>query len=304
MTFIGARRIEGRFPPEGQFAELGGGNLHYVDIPATSPGALTLLMIHGASGNHSDMVLALEAALAGRYRIISIDRPGHGWSDRIRGREAASPQRQASLIADAMRAIGAPRLIVVSHSMAGAAALQLALNHADVVAGLALIAPVSHPWPGGIAWYYEPAARPVIGPLFAHTLTLPLGTFGMQAGANAVFAPQKPPPNYIVDAKIPLVLRPPSFEANAQDVASLKSFVTAQFARYASIATPVAIVAGDADATVSPTIHSHALAAQIVGAELTILPGVGHAPHHVAPDAVVAAIDSVAARVGRALAMR
>ena len=37
------------------------------------------------------------------------------------------------------------------------------------VAGLVLLAPVSHPWPGGVAWYYHVAAAPLIGPLFACT---------------------------------------------------------------------------------------------------------------------------------------
>jgi pimeloyl-ACP methyl ester carboxylesterase len=303
-TLIGARRIEAAFPPEGKFVDVKGGRLHYVERAATTPDAPTLLMLHGASGNHAELPLALGAALDGRYRIISIDRPGHGWSDRIDGRAASSPARQAALIAEGLRTIGAPRVIVVAHSLAGAAALQFALNHPDQTASLVLIGAVSHPWPGGIAWYYGPASQPLIGPLFAHTLALPLGTVAMTAGVAGVFAPQRVPDNYIVNAKIPLVLRPSNFQANAQDVSVLKAFVTGQYPRYAGIAAPVAIVAGDRDDTVTTDVHSRALAKQIPHAELTVLPGVGHAPHHFAPDVVVAAIDSVAAKIGRAFALR
>ena len=44
-------------------------------------------MIHGASGNAAD----LDVALAGRlseagFRVLSVDRPGHGWSARAGGR--------------------------------------------------------------------------------------------------------------------------------------------------------------------------------------------------------------------------
>ncbi len=303
-TFIGARRIEAAFPADGKFVAVKGGRLHYIDRAATSADAPTLLMLHGASGNHSELPLALGAALDGRYRIISVDRPGHGWSDRIDGRAMASPARQAAVIAEALRAIGAPRVIVVAHSLGGAAALQFALNHADQTAGVVMIGAVSHPWPGGIAWYYTPASQPLIGPLFAHTLSLPMGTVAMTSGVAGVFAPQRAPENYIAAAKIPLVLRPSNFQANAQDVAALKAFVTEQYPRYAGIAAPVAIVAGEVDKTVSTDIHSRALAKQIPHAELTILPGVGHAPHHFAPDVIVAAIDSVAGKIGRAFAMR
>jgi pimeloyl-ACP methyl ester carboxylesterase len=49
---------------------------------------------------------------------------------------------------------------------------------------------------------------------------------------------------------------------------------------------------------VLPQIHAAPLAGQIEGANLTLLEGVGHMPHHVAPGAVVAAIDRAARRAG------
>ncbi|WP_342361001.1 alpha/beta hydrolase [Terrarubrum flagellatum] len=304
LTRIEAQRIAARFPPEGRFVEVAGGRLHYTDTPGSSAGAPPLLMVHGASSNHAELPMALNDALGGRFRIISIDRPGHGWSDRIGGADAASPARQATIMASFLDAIGVKRAVVVAHSMAGAAALNLTLDHSDKVAGLVLISPVSHPWPGGISWYYEPAAHPWIGPIFANTLTLPMGLIGMKAGAASAFAPQAPSADYLERAKIPLVLRPQEFRANAEDVAALKPFVTKQAPRYREIIAPVAIITGDADSVVSPTIHSKALSEQIAGAELTVLRNVGHAPHHFAPDIVADAIVSLMARTGRALASR
>ena len=67
------------------------------------------------------------------------------------------------------------RAIVVAHSWSGALATAYALDHPGAVAGLVLLAPVTHPWPGGIAWYYHVVTAPIVGPLFAHTLALPLG---------------------------------------------------------------------------------------------------------------------------------
>jgi pimeloyl-ACP methyl ester carboxylesterase len=61
---------------------------------------------------------------------------------------------------------------------------------------------------------------------------------------------------------------------------------------------PVEIVHGTADDVVPIHIHSEPLANQIPGAVLTRLDGIGHMPHHSAPEAVKAAIHRAAARAG------
>ena len=38
-----------------------------------------------------------------------------------------------------------------------------------------MLAPVAYPWPGGVSQYNYVVTTPVIGPLLAHTITLPLG---------------------------------------------------------------------------------------------------------------------------------
>jgi pimeloyl-ACP methyl ester carboxylesterase len=37
-----------------------------------------------------------------------------------------------------------------------------------------MLAPVAYPWRGGVGWYTKLVAIPVIGPLLAYTITLPL----------------------------------------------------------------------------------------------------------------------------------
>ena len=59
---------------------------------------------------------------------------------------------------------------------------------------------------------------------------------------------------------------------------------------------PTVVLTGDADTTVSPTLHSRAIAAMLPDARLVVLPGIGHMPQHVATDEVIAAIDSVSMR--------
>jgi pimeloyl-ACP methyl ester carboxylesterase len=199
------------------------------------------------------------------------------------------------MIAEALERLDVGRAIVVAHSFAGSVATALALEDPGRVAGLVLVAPVLYPWSTGIAWYYSLASTPIVGPLFAHTLVVPVGSLLMRPVAAKVFAPQEAPADYAERAAIALVLRPESFLANARDVAGLHAFVTRQAPRYALIKAPIVIITGDRDTVVSPDIHARAFAAKVPQSKLIVLEGVGHMPHHVAPDQVVSAIDDIAA---------
>lgn len=294
-THAAVVRIEAAFPPNGRFVEVPGGRLHVIEagLPRAEARA-TVLFLHGASSNAADPLFALGPRLAGRYHLLSIDRPGHGWSERPGGAADASPARQASVIRAALAQVADRPVIVVAHSLAGAVGTALSLDHPDAVAGLVLLAPVTHPWPGGIAWYYHAAAAPVLGSLFVNTIAVPVGLSALEAGAASVFAPQPMPAEYLERARIALLMRPATFAANAQDVSGLHAFVSRQQDRYGKIGVPTSIITGDTDDTVSPTIHSAAIARQIEGARHIVLPGVGHQPHYAAPQVVVAEIDRVA----------
>jgi pimeloyl-ACP methyl ester carboxylesterase len=296
VSIVGARVIARAHPPAGRFVEVGGGRLHIVDIDErTQPSAddPPVVLLHGASGNLEDMRLALADQLKARHRVVLIDRPGHGWSER--SADNASPAQQAAMVAEALERLDVGRAVVVAHSFAGAVATALALDDPGRVAGLVLLAPVLYPWKTGIAWYYSLAATPILGPLFAHTLAVPAGAVLIRPAVGTVFAPQDAPTDYADRAAIALVLRPQTFLANARDVAGLHAFVTRQAPFYNRIKAPTVIITGDRDTVVSPDIHARALAAKLPNSKLVVLDGVGHMPHHVSPDRVVAAIDEVAA---------
>jgi pimeloyl-ACP methyl ester carboxylesterase len=296
-TAVGAWLIARAHPPSGSFVEVEGGRLHVVDRdrrerrPADD---LPILLLHGASGNLEDMRLALGDRLARFHRVILVDRPGHGWSERPAN--GASPARQAAMVSEMLGRLGIARVVVVAHSFAGSVATAMALDDPARIAGLVLLAPVSHPWPGGIAWYYTIASAPMIGPLFAHTIVLPVGMLLMPSVIGVVFDPQKPPRDYAERAAITLVLRPRNFLANARDVVGIRAFVTMQAARYSAIKAPTIILHGTGDTVVAARVHARALADAVPHAQLMLLDGIGHMPHHVATDRVVAAIDAVMAQ--------
>jgi pimeloyl-ACP methyl ester carboxylesterase len=291
FTEVKTRGFERRFPPAGERVAMDGGAIHVVDTPAERVERGAVLLLHGASGNQADMALALARPLSALgFRVLAVDRPGHGWSSRSLGRRASSPTLQGELIRAALARRGVRQAIVVGHSLAGALALALALAAPQFVRGLVLLAPVSHPWPGNVHWYYRIAARPWIGWAFRRFIALPAGLLVLRAGVGAVFAPNATPSNYIEATGLKLALCPRRFRANAEDVADLKPFVIAQSSRYPSIAAPTEIVTGDCDGVVSASIHSVGCARDIPDSVLTVLPGIGHSPHHSATERVVAAI--------------
>ncbi len=296
FTSFQTRRIEKRFPPVGELVETGAGAIHVVERAPDGPERGAVLLVHGASGNFADMSVALADRLAALgFRVFSLDRPGHGWSARLPSR-ASSPELQARMLREAMARRGVARAIVVVHSLAGVLGLAMALNAPEFVRGLVLVSPASHPWPGGVAWYYTLAASRALGPPFRRLIVLPAGLAYMNAGVRAVFDPNPAPPDYIGRTRLPLVLRPGHFKANAEDMVDLAAHVAALSPCYGAIRAPTAIVTGDSDRIVYARIHSAGCARDIPGATLTTLAGVGHSPHHSAPESVVAAIQEVDAR--------
>jgi pimeloyl-ACP methyl ester carboxylesterase len=303
FTIWQIRRIEALYPPVGALVEAGEDRVHLVERPALGPERGVVLLVHGASGNHADMMMALGAPLAALgFSTLAVDRPGHGWSSRKAGRRLSSPERQAALIRAALASRGVTQAIVVVHSLAGALGLAMALGAPAFTRALVLLAPASHPWPGGIDWRYTLAAHSWLGGLFRRLIVMPAGLMTMATGVRSVFAPNPTPADYVVATKLALVLRPAQFLANAQDVVDLKASVTALSPRYGEIRAPTAILTGDRDGVVYAHIHSAGCARDIPGATLTILEGVGHSPHHSAPESVIAAILDVdrRARAGEA----
>ena len=89
----------------------------------------------------------------------------------------STPACRARMIEEALEKLGVGPVVLVVHSWAGALGARMALDYPARVAGLVMLAPVAYPWTGGVGWYNELVTKPVIGPLLAYTVTLPLGYF-------------------------------------------------------------------------------------------------------------------------------
>jgi pimeloyl-ACP methyl ester carboxylesterase len=297
FTAIYARRMEARFPPTGRFLEVDGRRLHYVDrSPAGRMPEATIVLLHGASSNLAESMLGLGDSLSARYRVIAIDRPGHGYSERAPGLDAAESSDQARVIAAGLRQLAVRHALVVGHSLAGAIAANMALDHTDVTGGVLLLSGVTYPWPGGeISWYHRVAAS-ILGRVITATVATPLALMILRPVAAESFAPQQMPADFPERAHLGLLLRPDTMLANGRDVAVLYAAVERQSRRYGEIRVPTIVIGGDADHVVWTHLHSRSFARDVPGAELVVLPGIGHMPQYVSGDVVRQKIDALTER--------
>ena len=248
-------------------------------------------LIHGASGNLNDMTFRLAPALADRYEVITVDRPGHGRSGLPPG-GGASIQTQAALIRGALARIGIERTIVVGHSYGGSVALAWAVDAPESVSALVLLAAPSQVWEGGLGLTTDLLANPLVGTPLATAIPHVVSRGFADRAVAGVFAPQAPPTGYLEHLDLDLVLQPTSLRENARQLVALKDELRPLIPAYPRLPMPVELVHGNADKTVGLDIHSVRFAAQVQHARLTVLPGIGHMLHQVAKRAVVERIDA------------
>jgi pimeloyl-ACP methyl ester carboxylesterase len=176
ITQAGVLAIQRSYPAQGRSIEVAGAQLHVLELGPHDAAGPPIVLIHGASSNLEAMRFPLGNALANSHRVILIDRPGHGWSRRDRISDS-TPEIQGRMISEALAKMGIGKAVFVVHSWAGALGARIALDDPGRVAGLIMLAPVAYPWRGGVGWYNKVITMPVIGPLLAYTITLPLGYF-------------------------------------------------------------------------------------------------------------------------------
>ena len=290
---------EAAFPPLGQFVTLSDGTRVHALVRGSGP---DLVLIHGAGGNTREFTFDMVADLSTRYRIIALDRPGHGYTEQPPGfgglidTTGESPARQAEMLSEAAALLGADSPIVLGNSFGGAVALAWALDHD--AAAVVSFAGVSHPWDTGLDWTYHANGSSVGGAILTPMVTA-FVTEGLIAdGLKKVFAPNPVPDGYRDHFGPELTLRRASQRASARQVLALSRHMAAQAPRYGELTLPIEVLHGQADTVVDIGIHARALIATAPSANLTALPASGHMPHHADRTAAIAAIDRAATRAG------
>ena len=284
---------ETRYPPTGPILHVDGFAVH-AHVAGDGP---DLILIHGASGNTRDFTFDLIDRLTGDFRVIAFDRPGLGHSDPLHTR-GETPFEQAEILDKAAEMLGVERAVVLGHSYGGAVAMAWALNHPERVGAVVSLAGAVAPWPGGLGPWYTIASSRIGGAVLPPLISRFLPESIKINAVTAIFEPNDVPDGYADHVGVDLTLRPHTIRANARQVNGLKPHVIEMKPRYQSLDIPIEILHGDADTIVPAHIHSEVLDRLAPNACLTMLPDVGHMPHHVAPQATVDAILRAAARAG------
>lgn len=285
---------EAAFPPTGRLIEVEGLTVH-ADQQGNGP---DVVLIHGASGNTRDFTHDLMGRLAGDFRVTAFDRPGLGWSDDA-GDAGVSPFEQARILRAAAAQMGLRRPVVVGHSYGGAVAMAWALSDPAGTGAVVSLAGATMPWPGGLGPWYAVTGSDLGGAVVVPLIAAFAPMSRAEQAIAAIFAPDPVPSGYVAHIGAGLTLRAGPFRTNARQVSGLKPYVTAMAEGYPRLQLPVEIVHGTADTIVPAHVHAQPMAALLPNARLTLLPGIGHMPHHAAPGATVAAIRRAAAAVRR-----
>ena len=220
----------------------------YYTVSKGPQGAPVLVLVHGAGG--SRLLWPPQLRRLPGATVYTLDLPGHGRSG---GPACDTVTGYAGAIVAFLDELGITRAVIAGHSMGGAIALTLALDFAERVAGLVLVAT---------------GARLRVAP-------------AVLDGLHADFAGAVEFLNRLTWSEISPVLlergRQALLEAGTavlmNDLTACDRFDVME--RLGEIAAPTLVVAGSAD-LLTPLKYTRFLAERIPGARCEILEGAGH----------------------------
>jgi len=279
FTAVTARRVEQALPPRGQFIEVSGARIHYLDKGSGPP----IVIVHGLGGQMGNFTYALLERLTDEFRVLLMDRPGSGYSRRAPGATGRLTE-QASIVAEFIRKLGLERPLLVGHSLGGAIALGVALDHPEAVKGLALIAPLTHV-PKQVPGPFRALdiKSNVLRWLVAWTVATPIGIRRGKAVLDAIFSPDLAPADFPIRGGGILVLRPRSFYNTSLEMRAVNLDLRKLVSRYPSLRMPVRILYGTSDEVLDHTLHGEAMKAESPMVSVELVLG-GHMLPIAAPD--------------------
>lgn len=284
-----ARNAENDNPPAGQFLQVGGVRLHYVERGAGAP----LVLLHGNGSMIQDFESSGLIDLAARnYRVIVFDRPGFGHSDRPRN-VVWTPAAQAELINSALERLGVSRAIVLGHSWGASVAVALALKYPRLVQGLVLASGYYYPTLRPDVLVLSAPALPLVGDILRHTISPIVGRVMWPLLMTKIFGPRSVPKKFEGFPK-EMALRPSQLRASAAESALMIRYAFQFRDQYANLKMPMVVVAGEEDRLIDIDTQSTRLHRDVPQSRFHRVPGTGHMIHQTATRAVMSAIDEVA----------
>lgn len=236
-------------------------------------GGRPLLLVHGFTGAKEDFEPLLGRLASAGWHAAAPDLRGHGESAKPAGEDWYTLGGFVADVVATAGALGWDRFVLLGHSMGGAVAQRLALDHPERVGGLVLMSTFHGPLdidPGLVA------------------LGVAIVRQGGMAALHAAQEARRQDEPAVIAARARMEAARPGHQAQAESrlLACAPDMWTAMAPRFpgwpdtlaevAAIGVPTLVVVGSDDETMRP--HCERLATAIPGARLEVLDGVRHSP--------------------------
>lgn len=259
--------------------------MSYMDVPANTPGASTVLLLHGKNFNGYYWKEVIRQLHSNNYRVVVPDQVGFGKSDKPNIHYSFS--MMAANTAKLLDTLGIKRVSVVGHSMGGMLATRFVLMFPERVDKLIYENPI------GLEDYRLFVPYRSIDEQYAQELS---ASFASLKKYQMSYYPEwKPEYDQYVAAQFDM-MQVPDFKTAAWASALTYDMIYQQPVVYEfnRIKIPTLIIIGQADRTIvgkgllsKQVAEQHgqypqlgeALQHEISGSKLVRLPGVGHIPH-------------------------
>ena len=248
-----------------------------------------VMLIHGLPGSIESWE-TVTPILAERYRVTVYDRPGHGFSEYQQ--DLANLEGNLRIASALIDTLDLKNVIVVGHSYGGSMVTAMAARPEENIKGYVSIAGLVEPGRRSSP-VYDFVTIPAIGTGFARIGNQTIGHYMMKQGLIRAFDPNPLPENFM-ERRDDFWLLLKSTLATAHEVSDMRADVAAL--SYQELAMPFYLLHGRQDASV-PVENALAVKESNPEARLNIFDNTGHMLQFIHPEAVVAAVDRVAAQL-------
>ncbi|MGF1457182.1 MAG: alpha/beta fold hydrolase BchO [Alphaproteobacteria bacterium] len=275
-----------------RFVKAAGLTWHIQETGPTDGSAPLVLLIHGTAGaTHSWR--GLVPLLAGRFRLVAPDLPGHGFTDMPETHRLSLPGMARS-VRGLVETLGLAPDLVIGHSAGAAILIRMALDRAIAPKGILSLNGALKPFPG-VAGYIFPQLAKL---LFLNPVTPRLFSWSTGHGAHVE--------RLIVDMgstidREGLDLYTRLFSNAGHVTGALGMMANWDLHRLSrelpNLSVPLLLVAAEKDKAVPPHVAQD-VAAEVPGARALPMPQLGHLAHEERPDLVAAVVTEWAASLG------
>ncbi len=280
--------------PDGRLVSIDGVQLYTITTKYSGHGEapFAFVLLHGYASNAFSFD-ALREGLSTHGDVVAFDRPGFGLTSRPTpadfrgGVNPYSAAAQVKETVDLMKALGLERVVLVGDNSGGVLALEVALQHPELVAGLVLVATPAYllsKGGGAPKWLLATPQMRRIGPALMRQVS---GQPGEQMYTGSWFDDTK-----ITDGQRAARMIGTTVEGWDQGLwqVTLAGAPASLEGRVQQVSAPALVVAGAAAGSV-PLTESERLASELQSATLEELDACGDLPQEECPDELLRLVD-------------